>query len=72
MEIGLKVQVLRKVSINSEIAFVSHLIIPKGSSGISSGAFETVNKIAICHSINESLAIGYNLGYDYSGAGKET
>ncbi len=70
MEIGTKVQLLQKENINTEIAFLSHLIIPTGSTGLTIDKFGTINKMSISHKINEDLGIGYNIGYDYFGIGK--
>lgn len=70
LEIGAKVQVLKKENINTEMAFLSHLIIPTGTNGFSNDKFGIVNKIAVSHSLNELLGLGYNLGYNYFGYGK--
>jgi len=69
LEIGAKIQLLRKENINAEIAFVSHLIIPTGSKDLTIDKFGTINKISISHKINENIGIGYNLGYNYFGTG---
>lgn len=69
LEIGTKVQLFKKEDINTEIAFVSHLILPTGSMGLTNDSFGTINKLSISHEINDALELGYNLGYDYFGEG---
>jgi hypothetical protein len=69
IEFGLKIQVLKKEDINTEIAFISHLIIPTGLSELTNTNYGTINKLAISHGLNKFLDIGYNLGYNYLGAG---
>lgn len=69
-EFGAKFQLLKSETINTEIAFISHLIIPCGTNEFSNNSFGTVNKLAVSHSINEQIGLGYNLGYDYFGSGK--
>jgi hypothetical protein len=69
IELGIKLQVLKKEDINTEIAFISHLIIPTGSSELTHKKYGTINKIAISHGINNFLDFGYNLGYNYFGTG---
>ena len=69
LEIGFKVQLLKKENTNTEIAFLSHLIIPTGTEFISSGEYGTINKLSIAHELNESTGLGYNIGYDNFGYG---
>ncbi|MBT8385547.1 MAG: transporter [Bacteroidia bacterium] len=67
IEIGTKIQLLKKVDINTEIALVSHLIIPSGTEELSNNDLGTTNKLSISHKLNEKMSLGYNLGYDYFG-----
>jgi hypothetical protein len=69
LELGVKIQILRKENVNTQIAFLSHLIVPTGSDGISGGKIGTDNTIAVSHHLNKFLDISYNFGYDYSGYG---
>ena len=69
LEIGAKIQILKNAGINTEIAFISHLIIPTGSADMTSGNFGTINKFAISHSLTKFLDLGYNAGYNYPGDG---
>jgi len=70
IEIGTKFQILNKENVNTEIAFLSHLIIPIGSKDVTIDNFGTINKLSISHTISETVGIGYNVGYDYFGTGK--
>jgi hypothetical protein len=70
IEIGTKVQLLKDESKNTEIAFLSHLIVPTGTKELTNDRFGVINKIAISHEVNERVGIGYNLGYNYFGQGK--
>jgi len=69
LEIGAKIQMLKKESLNTEIAFLTHLIIPSGTHELTSGKYGSINKICISHELNENTEIGYNLGYNYFGEG---
>ena len=69
LELGAKFQILKNESGNSEIAFLSHLVVPTGSNNFSNEKVGTINKLAISHSINNRLDFGYNIGYDYFGKG---
>jgi hypothetical protein len=69
LEIGAKIQLFKNENVNTEIAFLSHLIIPTGTSELTGDKFGTINKLAISHEINENVGFGYNVGYNYMGAG---
>ncbi len=69
IEIGAKFQIFQKEGSATEIAFISHLLIPTGSTELSNDDFGTINKLAVSHEINETMGLGYNIGYDYLGAG---
>lgn len=70
LEIGTKIQLLKKETVNTEIAFLSHLILPTGSKMLSNDAFGLINKLSISHELSDALCLGYNVGYDYFGEGK--
>jgi Putative MetA-pathway of phenol degradation len=65
LEIGAKFQILRSENVNTEIAFVSHLILPTGSKKLTIDRLGTINKLSISHKLNERIGLGYNVGYDY-------
>ena len=67
LEIGTKIQLYQKENVNTEIAFLSHLILPTGTDGFTTDSYGTINKLSIAHDISENIAIGYNLGYNYFG-----
>jgi hypothetical protein len=69
IELGLKIQILKKKNVNTEIAFISHLIIPTGSSELTNTNYGTINKLAVSHGLYKLLDLGYNLGYNYYGTG---
>ena len=70
LEIGTKIQIFQKEDVNTEIAFLSHLILPIGSEAFTNGSFGTINKLSIAHNLSENMALGYNIGYNYFGTGK--
>jgi len=70
LEIGAKIQILKKEKINTEIAFLSHLILPTGSKEFTNSRFGSINKLSMSHTISETFGIGYNIGYNYFGVGK--
>lgn len=70
LELGAKIQILKNEDINTEIAFLTHLILPTGSDSFTNGNLGSVNKLAVSHSINDFLGFGYNVGYNYFGSGR--
>ncbi len=65
LEIGAKVQLLKKDDVNTEIAFLSHVIVPTANSNITTNSVGVINKLAISHSISNKIGLGYNIGYDF-------
>ncbi len=66
-EIGFKVELGSNEK--TEIAFLSHLVLPLGTEELTGNRFGTVNKLSISHGFNENVGLGYNIGYDYFGEG---
>ena len=64
-------QIFQKENVNTKIAFLSHPIIPTGSMDLNNDKFGTINKLSISHAINDNIGLGYNVGYNYFGLGKE-
>ena len=64
LEVGVKFQLFKKKGVNTEIAFLSHLIIPTAKSDLTTGNIGVINKLAISHSISDKVGLGYNIGYD--------
>jgi hypothetical protein len=69
IEVGAKIQLFQKEESRFEVAFLSHLLVPTGSENLSLESFGTINKLAVSQEINETLGLGYNLGYNYFGRG---
>ncbi|MCU4164700.1 transporter [Carboxylicivirga caseinilyticus] len=69
LELGFKVQILRKDAIDTEIAFLSHVLIPTGTEWISSNSVGSVSKLAISQPLSDALGVGTNLGYANCGEG---
>jgi len=67
LEIGAKIQLFKKESINTEIAFLSHVILPTGTKEVSFEKVGTINKLSISHELTDNIGLGYNLGYNYFG-----
>lgn len=67
LEIGAKIQILQKEDVNTEIAFLTHVVLPTGSSDVSIGNYGTINKLSISHELSKNIGIGYNVGYNYFG-----
>jgi hypothetical protein len=70
MEIGTKIQVLQKEDVNTEIAYITHLLVPTGTIELTDGHYGTINKLAVSHQLSETMSLGYNVGYNYLGNGK--
>lgn len=66
-ELGVKVQLFKKDGVNTEIAFLSHAIIPTAKDGLSNEEIGAINKLSIAHQLSEKIGLGYNVGYDYIG-----
>jgi len=65
LELGAKIQILKNPAINSEIAFISHLVLPTGAISLTNENLGIVNKLAISHGITDFIDLGYNIGYNY-------
>lgn len=69
LQLGTKIQILKKEDVKTEIAFLSHLIIPTAKSELTLNEVGTINKLSIAHDIGDTFGLGYNIGYDYFGFG---
>jgi outer membrane putative beta-barrel porin/alpha-amylase len=65
LEIGAKVQLFKRESVNTEIAFLSHLVLPSGTRNLSGERYGSINKLAISHELFDKIGLGYNIGYNY-------
>jgi hypothetical protein len=70
IEIGAKFQLYQKEDSRTEVAFLTHLLLPTAPEGLSNDAFGTINKLAVSHELNDQLGLGYNIGFNYLGSGK--
>jgi hypothetical protein len=70
LELGAKFQILKREDVNTEIAFLTHVVLPTGTDTLSLGKYGTINKLAISHELNSFASLGYNVGYDYLGYSK--
>jgi hypothetical protein len=69
IQIGTKIQLFKKENVNTEIAFLSHVILPTAKRELTNDKIGTINKLSISHVILEKISLGYNVGYDYFGTG---
>jgi len=69
MEIGAKIELLGNENSKTKIAFLSHVILPTGTSGLSPEQYGTINKLALSYDVNETVGLGFNVGYDNYGVG---
>ena len=72
LELGLKLQLLQKENGFTELAFLSHIVLPTAPSTFSESSSNytgIVNKLCVSHSLNEKIGLGYNLGYNYFSSG---
>ena len=67
LEIGAKIQLFKKESSKTEIAFLSHVVLPTGTKEVSFENLGTINKLSISHVLTDNIGLGYNLGYNYFG-----
>lgn len=67
LQIGAKVELLNRESINAKIAFLTHVLLPTGTKDLSLDNYATINKLAVSHIITDNIGVGYNIGYNYFG-----
>jgi hypothetical protein len=70
LELGAKFQILKREDVNTEIAFLTHVVLPTGSEGLSFDKYGTINKLSLSHELNSFTSLGYNVGYNYFGHSK--
>jgi hypothetical protein len=70
LELGTKINLLNNKNINTEIAFISHIILPTGSTRLSNNKTGINSKLSISHELSPRFSLGYNVGYIYFGEGK--
>ena len=67
LEIGTKIRLFRSKNNTTQMAILSHLLLPTGNYGITIDKFVSINKLLISHQFNEKIGLGYNIGYSYFG-----
>lgn len=67
LEIGTKVRIYKKEDSKTEVAFLSHLVLPTGTKEVSFEKVGTINKLAVSHELSDHIGLGYNVGYSYLG-----
>lgn len=70
LQLGAKIQLLKKEGLNTKIAFISHAIIPTAKDELSLNKLGTINKLSISHELTNKIGLGYNIGYDNFGFGR--
>ena len=65
LEIGVKLQLLQKEDVATELAFLSHVVLPTASQFFSEEKFGVINKLCVSHESNGNIGVGYNVGYNY-------
>lgn len=64
IDIGTKIKLLRTNDEDTEIAFISHFLLPTGSNGISNERVGNESLLLVWHGLTEKLGIEYNIGYN--------
>ena len=64
-EIGFKTQILKMGKTN--IAFLSHIILPTANDELSNKKIGIINKLCISNQLNDDIGLGYNIGYEFVG-----
>jgi len=69
LALGAKIQLVKTEEKNTEIALLSHVILPSGTNIISDNSYGFENRFSISHNLGENSSVGYNLGYNNPGYG---
>jgi hypothetical protein len=64
LEFGAKIQVFKNENVNTEIAFLSHLVFPTAKDNLATHNVGVINKLAFSHVIADKIGLAYNIGYD--------
>ena len=65
LELGLKLQLVKKDSCQTEVALLSHAVIPTALAQLSNQNLGNITKLCVSHSITSWFGLGYNFGYTY-------
>jgi len=69
LEIGTKIHLFGRENSKTEVAFITHLVLPTGSSGLTNSKYGSISKLSISNVLTDYLELGYNIGYNYFGSG---
>ncbi len=69
LQLGFKWRIYSGENGGPEVGFLSHLVVPTGSDGLSIESYGVINKLAVTHSLSDKHSLAWNLGYDYLGEG---
>ncbi len=70
LQLGFKVNILKAKEGRPEIGFLTHVVLPAGTEGISGGEYGVINKLAVTHTLTQTHTLAYNIGYDFLGFGR--
>ena len=62
LECGVKIQLLKKEDKVTELAFLSHIVLPTASKLFNENKFTVINKLCVSHKSNSNISFGYNIG----------
>jgi hypothetical protein len=63
IDIGAKMQLIKRSDRKNEVALISHFFFPTGSKGISNERLGNESSVIIWHELNEKVGIEYSIGY---------
>lgn len=69
MSFGIKARLFKSDKLNTEMAFMSTLVVPSGSKALTADQVGTSNLFSLSHGLSETIGLNYNLGYNYFGEG---
>jgi hypothetical protein len=65
LELGAKIQILKREDKNTKMAFLTHIVLPTAKENLTTTNVGVINKLALSHEINDKIGVDYNVGYDY-------
>lgn len=69
LQLGFKVNIVKAGEGHPEVGFLSHLVVPTGSEGLTANRYGVINKLAVSHSLSNTHTLAWNIGYNYLGFG---
>ena len=65
IECGLKIQLLQKKEMKTELAFLSHMVLNTASELFNENKLSLINKLCVSHQSNSNISFAYNIGYNH-------